>query len=391
VADNSRISWTDATWNPLLGCTRVSAGCSGCYAITTARIRENHPNPKVAEPYAGLVHRDDTGKLDWTGRVNLLPDRLDLPFKWRNPRRIFVNSQSDLFHKAVPDEYIARVFAVMAGAQQHTFQLLTKQHGRMRSLLSSDAFAEQVLEWGRATMRARDSRPRVIEQVWPLPNVHLVVSVEDQKTANRRIPALLETPAAVRGISCEPLLGPVDLWGPVDKHGGRPKQTYWLDGRPHWVDDEGSNPRTSSLAIGPKIDWVVVGGESGPRARPMHPEWARTIRDQCQHSGVPFHFKQWGEWAPAPWKVERISGETDDAYKARAEAIGATHVHTHNPIEVDGETTYHLYEPDHKPWSVERVSLGSGWYAPIRRVGKKAAGRELDGRIWDEYPTGGQQ
>jgi protein gp37 len=214
-----------------------------------------------------------------------------------------------------------------------------------------------------------------------LPNVWLGVSVENQKWADIRIPALLDTPAAVRWVSMEPLLGPVDLMG----SGTRPK--YWLTGEPTWGPAEPTGPGgipMSDLIIKPGLDWVVLGGESGAGARAMHPDWARSIRDQCAVAGVPFLFKQWGMWGPAPWKVDRIEGETDAAYKARAEATGATHVHTQNPV---GEDRYHLYEPDYKPWSAARRPMSStSPYAPVRRWGKTKAGRELDGQVWDQYP-----
>ncbi|MFI1194040.1 DUF5131 family protein [Micromonospora sp. NPDC020750] len=264
MADTS-IEWADKTWNPLLGCERVSSGCDGCYAITTATIRAGNPHPKVAAAFAGLTERRD-GRLDWTGRINLLDDRLTQPLGWKKPQRIFVNSQSDLFHKAVPDYFIAKVFAVMSVASQHTFQLLTKRHGRMRSLLSSPAFQRLVADTAPLYAAGNpDLAQDNVLSVWPLPNVHLGVSVEDQKAANLRIPALIDTPAAVRWLSCEPLLGPVDL--------DRTDKDALVDGG---------------------ISWVVVGGESGPKARPMHPDWARSLRDQCIASEVPFFFKQTG-------------------------------------------------------------------------------------------------
>ena len=198
MSDGTGISWADATWNPIVGCDKVSRGCDHCYAIRTgARIRLRHKGVRVR----GHAVRGG----EWTGKVNLLPDRLDQPLRWRWSRRVFVNAQSDLFHKNVPDDFIARVFVTMARAPQHVFQILTKRHGRMRSLLSSDDFADRV---GWASMT---------DSPWPLPNVWLGVSVEDQATADLRIPALLDTPAAGRWVSAEPLLGPVDLRDYVDR------------------------------------------------------------------------------------------------------------------------------------------------------------------------------
>lgn len=338
MSNNSKIEWCDATWNPVTGCDEVSPGCDNCYAKT------------LAERFRGTEGHYFEQGFD----VVLRPDKLTLPLRWRKPCKVFVNSMSDLFHAKVPDEYIARVFAVMAMTPQHTYQVLTKRHGRMRSLLSSEgfrpwveAFVEEMLADGE------------VRYTWPLSNVWLGVSVEDQKRADLRIPALLETPAAVRFLSCEPLLGPVDLY----RH--MPAVDYW-DSRE--TEEWG-------------IHWVIVGGESGHGARPMHPTWARQLRDQCSASGVAFHFKQWGEWGPAPWRVDRAEGESVEDYKARAEATCATHAYA---IWAD-QYGHEAYAPDHKPWSAERTSLGDE-HASIRRWGKKHAGRELDGRTHDEFP-----
>lgn len=327
MSDNTKIEWTDATWNPVVGCTKVSAGCDNCYAIRTAHRMQANPNPRVSAAYA---RTEADG--EWTGRVNLLEDKLDMPLRWRKPRRIFVNAQSDLFHADVPDEFIARVWAVMALAPQHTFQILTKRHGRMRALLKSDDFRDQF-GWAATGISPYWTAG---DQPWPLPNVWLGVSVEDQKTADLRIPALLDTPAAVLFLSCEPLLGPLDLTRWVRPH----ESPCEADGSPPWCicDDPPSN-----------VDWVIVGGESGPGARPMHSDWARSLRDQCVTAGVPFMFKQWGEW------IETANGTTI--------------------VHADGETT------------TARIPLPAG-AARVSRVGKKTAGRSLDGRLWDEYPGG---
>ena len=256
MSDKTKIEWTDATWNPVTGCTKVSEGCDHCYAET------------IAHRFAG------TAAYPNGFDVTLRPERLDQPLRWQRPRRIFVNSMSDLFHKDVPDEYIARVFAVMALAPHHTFQVLTKRPGRMRSLLNSQAFRQALDEelWGYG----------VAETAWPLPNVWLGTSVENQKWADVRIPQLLATPAAVRFLSCEPLLGPVDLFA--------------------WNIDRGA-----------RVDWVIVGGESGPHARPMHPDWARHLRDDCLTAGIAFHFKQWGGVRPKA-NGRELDGRTWDEY-----------------------------------------------------------------------------
>ncbi len=253
------ISWTNETWNPTVGCTHVSPGCDGCYAARLASGRLKH----VPE-YAGLA-RDGR----FTGEVRVLPDRLGLPLRWRKPRRVFVDSMSDLFHRDVPDAHIARVFATMALAGDHVFQVLTKRHARMKALLNDPEFPRLVATEGAFRLARGQAGAGPVVEEWPLPNVWLGVSVEDQHWANLRVPALVHTPAAVRFLSCEPLLGPIDLMPtyPGTVHG------------PDWLAD---------------IDWVIVGGESGPGARPMDPAWARDLRDQCVVAGVAFHMKQLG-------------------------------------------------------------------------------------------------
>jgi protein gp37 len=255
MGDRSGIEWTDATWNPVTGCDRVSEGCDHCYAQTLARRLKLMGNPRY--------QLDGDPRTSGPGfGLNLHPDKLTEPLTWSRPRRVFVNSMSDLFHDDVPGGFIANVFGVMAVAQQHQFQILTKRPGRMASLLAriedeTRAFAA----WHENSRTTLD--PGTI--LWPLPNVWLGTSVENQRWADIRIPKLLRTPAAVRFLSCEPLLGPIDL----------------------------------HLDIVPgELGWVIVGGESGVGARPMDASWARSLRDQCVGSGVPFFFKQWGGITP---------------------------------------------------------------------------------------------
>jgi len=214
MADRSKIEWTEATWNPVTGCSKVSAGCKNCYAERLAARLQATGNARYRNGF----------------RVTLHPDLLDLPRRWREPRVIFVNSMSDLFHEQVPKEFIQRVFATMRDCPQHTFQILTKRSGRLWALAG---------DWD-----------------WPA-NVWMGVSVEDARVV-RRVSDLRAVPAAVRFLSCEPLLGPLD--------------DLPLEG----------------------IHWVIVGGESGPGARPMRAEWVRSIFRQCREASVPFFFKQWG-------------------------------------------------------------------------------------------------
>jgi protein gp37 len=293
VSDNTGIEWADATWNPVTGCTKVSEGCDHCYAET------------FAERFRGVEGHHFERGFD----VTLRPERLEQPMRWKKPRRIFVNSMSDLFHDAIPDDYIAKVFAVMAAAPQHTFQVLTKRHGRMRSLLSSYDFRELVF-----TATNLDTGETHGDR-WPLPNVWLGVSVENQHWADIRIPKLLDTPAAVRFLSCEPLLGPIDLIGQGGNTVGA--GVYALPDPPDRADGElepfCQNHGVPNCNQGCRfVDWVIVGGESGPGARPMHPDWARTLRDQCTAAGVRFLFKQAGSVLAREWGCKSRKG-TDPA------------------------------------------------------------------------------
>ena len=267
------ISWTEQVWNPTTGCDRVSPGCDHCYALTMARRLKAMRNPKY--------QRDGDPRTSGPGfGITEHPDALGLPLRWRKPSRIFVNSMSDLFHDGVSDEFIAHVFAVMALSFRHTFQVLTKRHGRMRSLLTSDEFINTVGETASRLWEGPGWHHAVDSQWpgWPLPNVHLGVSAEDQKWANIRVPALLETPAAVRWVSTEPLLGPIDFgpWmSPVD-----------------WQECMPTHSTSPECARCIKPGWIVVGGESGPGARPMDLAWAQRIVDDCKAADVPVFVKQ---------------------------------------------------------------------------------------------------
>lgn len=232
MSQQSAIEWTDATWNPTTGCTKVSPACANCYIERTIPFRTK-------------------GRKFVNGHIplELHPNRLDWPSKWKEPRMVFVNSLSDLFHQDVPFEYVKRVLDVMAREQRHTFQVLTKRPERLLEFTQWMAGADDISIAG-----------------WPR-NVWLGVSAENQRMADLRIPILLRVPAARYFISAEPLLGAINL------------RRVW---------DERGRPADISL------DWVIVGGESGPRVRPTDPQWVRDIRDQCVEAGVPFFFKQWG-------------------------------------------------------------------------------------------------
>lgn len=318
------IEWTDATWNPIRGCSKVDLDCRNCYAEKVAARFGGE-----GQPYHGTV--DSRGH--WNGSIKLVPEHLADPLRWARPRKIFVNSMSDLFHEGVSNEHIAAIFGVMAATSRHTFQILTKRPER----------AAQWFEWirlytekvsGSSTSLslvsmcqqfAREQLPgpkhpadlgRIAAPLtWPLSNVLIGTSV-GHSAAVPRINQLRDVPAAVRFLSLEPLhdsLGPIDLTG---------------------------------------IGWVIVGGESGPNARPMHPDWVRSVRDQCVADNVPFFFKQWGEWAE---------------------------------VGIDGR-----FGPDMIELVADkRVVMGDRRSVWVKRVGKRVSGRMLDGREWNQFPMGG--
>ncbi len=352
MADRSRIQWTEATWNPIGGCTRVDEGCRNCYAEVMA-ARFSQPG-QWGEGLARMVKGAD-GRTDhrWTGKMLLHEAALDRPLRWRRPRLIFVNSTSDLFHESVPDDWIDQAFAVMALCPQHTFQVLTKRPERAGRYLSAD-WSSRARVWvetmtlptiSKAAGDAQDRLRRYTAPGFPapLPNVWLGTSISDQASADARIPELLACPAAVRFLSAEPLLGPASL-------------EPWLHTPPCYLYRglrAQPNECTCATTFGPRLAWVICGGESGPGARPMHPDWARSLRDQCVAAGVPFFFKQWGEFRPPV---------TDDETRAVRDGKGIG-----GSLMLDG-------------------TFGNPRGGAVLRVGKKAAGRLLDGRTWDQMP-----
>ena len=360
------IEWADVTWNPVTGCDRVSAGCDHCYALTMAKRLKamGHPkyqtdgNPSTSGPGFG---------------VQCHPDVLGEPLRWRKPRRVFVNSMSDLFHPDVPTEFILQVWSAMANAPDHTFQILTKRPQRMHRIVDAICWRGGVdgEPWEAYAWPYDDAETgEVVEDdldgggEMPLPNVWLGVSVESDKYTWRVNP-LRDTPAAVRFVSAEPLLGPLpslDLTG---------------------------------------VDWLIVGGESGHGARPMHPDWVRDLRDRSvctgghdcsatnhvhgcyndrcrsgigEHRSTSFFFKQWGEWVPY---------EQDPLppfwWSQHGDVIDGRHL----PADLWDEAGRPVTRRDgHGTWIGD---LDSG--VVYRRVGKKAAGRLLDGVEWSEYPS----
>lgn len=349
MSDGTHIGWTNATWNVLVGCTKKSKGCQNCSAIRDAQRLSHNPHPKIAKKYAGTVTADGR---NWTGRINFDEDTLLLPLHWRKPRMIFVNYTSDTFHANVPDGWIDRLFAVMSLCPQHTFQVLTKRIDRARDYLALG------VEQGRRVV-LQDAATGWTAAVWmhsaswPLPNVHLVTSIEDQETADERIPFLLQARAVVRGVSVEPLLGPINLHRVKD-----PKPAVDVEGL---TFDALSRKGGIAFKSGVGLDWVIVGGESGAKARPMHPEWVRSLRDQCERANVPFYFKQWGEYMPVP--LGKCSHPSSDGAQGPSHLLDQVEIWK---CGVCGEL--HDLEFD------------------FARVGKKNAGRLLDGREHSEFP-----
>lgn len=351
---DTSIEWCDATWNPIRGCSRVSEGCRHCYA---EKVAARFSGKGLA--YEGLAKRSASGEARWTGEVRLVEKHLTDPLRWREPRGIFVNSMSDLFHEKVPDEWIDRIFAVMALAPQHTFQVLTKRPERMRAYFANRR--ERILSaipatettqwhvWAACTALHVSGATQLVEPwswgpgnsidgPWPLPNVWLGVSVEDHASADARIPVLLDTPAAKRFVSAEPLLGSVTF---AREHMGK---SDWLTPRStthlradvlgmlrnrsfRGMQDSSGNELSPARAelelkdlrnrgvkfipVGPRcegfsddggcpghrvptLDWVIVGGESGPGARPCDVAWIRSIVEQCRAARVPAFVKQLG-------------------------------------------------------------------------------------------------
>ena len=322
--NNTTIEWTNKTWNPITGCTPISPGCANCYAR------------RMAKRLAGRVgYPEAPHEFD----VTLHPERLGEPLRWKKPARVFVCSMSDLFHEDVSFEFVDKIMAVIGRSQQHTFQILTKRSDRMAEYFAQDRY-DNILREAYGLQFRVDGMGQGISNPsrFGLPNIWIGVTAENQEQADKRIPTLLQIPAVIKFVSVEPMLGPVDLryLQPNDP----PTEINALTGthgvlRPH----RGTCPR---------LNWVIVGGETGPGARPMHPDWARSLRDQCVEAGTPFFFKSYGDWIRSDFVPNNWSQVTF--------------------MDMEGQ----------------KRDPANGF--EFWRIGKKAAGRWLDGREWNEYP-----
>lgn len=354
MSDTS-IEWAEKVWNPVTGCTKASKGCRNCYA------------ERMSKRLAGRAGYPEDGF-----KVTLHPDKLDEPLRWKKPARVFVCSMGDLFHKDVSDEWIDSILCLMLRAQQHIFLLLTKRPERMAAYFNDirnntgGAFARLFTQYSYASVHGYMLALRRGEA---FPNLYLGVSIEDQKTADERIPILLQVPAAKRFVSYEPALGPVDFTNIA-------VPSSFIEERHERLHNFVESFKFNSLTTidenhyynaPSKLDWIIMGGESGPGARPMHPDWARSVRDQCAAAGVPFFLKQLGEWEPdgeVPFKDPKEAGKVIPMYIVWSSS---------GPQEHGKLGCYHIYDEN-----------GQG--TRFKRVGKKAAGCLLDGKEHKERP-----
>lgn len=301
MSDNSKIAWTDATWSPIVGCSKISTGCNHCYAEVMARRLAGMP--QQSPKYSTVIHE---GK--WSGIVFMDFSALEKPLSWKKPRMIFVCSMGDLFHESVLFNWILEIMYVINKCPQHTFQILTKRPDRMHEFFT---------DWIPNPFSLQDG---------DLPNLHLGVTAENQEQADKRIPVLLDIPAAKRFVSIEPMLGPIDI--------GSKNSLRW-----------------SNKPLIEQLDQVIVGGETGHSARPMHPAWVTNIRDQCIGANVPFFFKSWGEWK----SINQKNAMEDN------EAV----------LGFNGETYIMTFDPQ---------------AVIVRRIGKKKAGHLIEGKEWKGMP-----
>ncbi|MCP4568993.1 MAG: phage Gp37/Gp68 family protein [FCB group bacterium] len=378
----TKIEWADSSWNPISGCSPMSAGCANCYASSMSKRLKGRFGYPQNDPFKVTFHKD----------------KINEPDKWKKPRRVFTCSMGDLFHDDVTDGQIMWVFWKMARAKQHTFIVLTKRPKRMRRWFSkwlqkhlkgidytkysfvrdpdgirkthkvgrALLLAEMLELWGEKpiwhVLPTYDSLYGIVH--WPdvFPNVHIGVSVEDQKTADERIPHLLRCQAAVRFVSVEPLLGPINLSPFLPHKFNCEPHCTWCEDCIHSGKDDGWK-ETTKHNHSPFLDGVITGGETGPRARPMHPDWVRSIRDQCVDCGTNFFFKSWGQW----------QNGSDFSRPLKSHIVLSDGRHAINAGELG------FRQCDGPEWNALNPTM-------MAKVGKKRSGRTLDGRTWDQLP-----
>lgn len=325
---NTKIPWAEKVWNPITGCTKISPGCQNCYAERMANRLRGRCGYPADEPF----------------RVTLHPDRLEEPLRWRKPSMIFVCSMGDLFHEDVPRWIRFEVMDIILQAKQHIFLILTKRPANMK-----DFFEWYYTKAGRTT--------ETIKNLW------LGITAENQEMADLRIPILLQIPATVRFVSVEPMLGPVDLTAVrLPDH----LQPDWAYGMPYGITFDALQPNESHIYDSENhLDWVICGGETGPHARPVHPDWVRNLRDQCQAAGVPFFFKQWGEWAPVQRNNDSNQVYIRDGLTVTAKKFACLDKQGRDVLDLPG-----LWDED----------------VDMAFVGKKVAGDLLDGKQYHEFP-----
>jgi protein gp37 len=339
----SKIEWTNETWNPIVGCSKLSPGCQNCYAEKMALRLVHMPHTDYYAFVLDNNKEDDPEKFKylpkWNGQTHLNEEGLYKPLSWKKPRMVFVISMGDLFHESTPFKEIDKVMAIIAISPKHTFQILTKRANRMHEYFSQGketliaCWEDAIYEMG--VVDKQSECPDVIacyvnnraEKEWPFKNIWLGVTAENQEQADKRIPILNEIPAAVKFVSIEPMLSAVDLNKSLEHtlkcHAGGLKNC---------------------------LSWVICGGESGHKARPMHPNWVRSLRDQCKTANVPFFFKQWGEWMPG-----------DDLEPA-------------------------IMAIEHPKFRIKAMHAWNDKKEAMLKVGKKYSGHLLDGEEYHQFP-----
>lgn len=349
----SNIEWTDETKNIGIGCTKVSEGCRNCYAIKEAWIHSFHPNKKINSRYAGTVQKNENGTFNWTGKVNIDINFFAQVLRQKKGRKIFINSMTDLFHENVNFDTIHTIFIIMALAPQHTFQIVTKRANRLFQYYQQYKNGLGPIEEIEIKVKKQFTEytnciiNNKIDVANPLKNVWVLVSAENQATANERIPYLVQIPAAVHGLSCEPLLGEIDL--------------------------SIIQQQNEHLSIFKTINWIIAGGESGSKARPMHPAWLELLQKQCEHYKIPFFFKQYGSYCFGSDLVN-ISPKNHFIVLKNGDVLN-------NKINIADAAIEYMDNNNISPMEYSLLNPHI-----IRKVSKKISGHLLNGKVFQQFP-----